>query len=427
MLAAPGALIARGRRGLPALRLVDPGAVWDPLALTRAQLAGVQSSAIGADGATLALFGADTARFNGTARRLLIEGQRTNAIRNPRAEGAVAGTPGTLPTNWAIGGFVGLTQSVIGVGVDLGIPYVDIRFSGTSGGTFGVIFLEASQVIAAANGQQWSCAAFVRLVGGSWANTSGHAISIRQQDSGGGGLGDLTGASSAPPAVWFRQLVAATTNNASVAFVRPFFRLDITNGSAVDFTLRIGAPQLEQGAFASSAILPPVGTPGASTRGADLVSASLSSLGIGASGACTVLWSGMIPQAASSGANQAILHVVESVNNRWLLRNQAGGSNIQWLTQVAGNTTGAATVGTMTAGTPFRLGAVIRGDGSGAVSVNGAAAVSISGGPTSGLNTLIFGSALSADAMHGETTLLRVLPYTLSDTDLAAAVAALPT
>jgi hypothetical protein len=40
------------------------------------------------------------------------------------------------------------------------------------------------------------------------------------------------------------------------------------------------APQLELGPAASTPILPPSGSPGASTRGADLVTASLAALGI---------------------------------------------------------------------------------------------------------------------------------------------------
>lgn len=60
--------------------IVSAGSLLSPFALTRAQVAGVQSSALGADGATLDLYAADVARFTGTAQRLLIEGQRTNLL-----------------------------------------------------------------------------------------------------------------------------------------------------------------------------------------------------------------------------------------------------------------------------------------------------------------------------------------------------------
>jgi hypothetical protein len=56
-------------------------------------------------------------------------------------------------------------------------------------------------------------------------------------------------------------------NNASTAFVATRFDVSVTSGVAVDFTLRIGLPQLEQGAFSTSAI--PT-TTAAATRAADV-------------------------------------------------------------------------------------------------------------------------------------------------------------
>ncbi len=44
--------------------------------------------------------------------RLLLEPQRTNSIRNSSMVGAVAGSPGTLPTNWTRQNSSGLTQGV---------------------------------------------------------------------------------------------------------------------------------------------------------------------------------------------------------------------------------------------------------------------------------------------------------------------------
>src|SRR5262249_3631266 len=61
-----------------------------------------------------------------------IEGQ--NYIRNPSASGSVAGTPGTNPTNWGLtGGPVSnISRTIIGTGVESGIPYIDVRYFGTS-------------------------------------------------------------------------------------------------------------------------------------------------------------------------------------------------------------------------------------------------------------------------------------------------------
>ena len=411
--------------------LVVPGSLAAPLTLTRAQLSGVQSSATGADGATLGLFGADVARFNGTARRLLIEGQRTNAIRNPRAEGAVAGTPGTLPTNW-FDSAAGLTRTVVGMGTQNSIFYVDVRWAGTTTNTFLNINFEGINVVAAANGEAWAASAFVAVVGGSFSNVTG----LRSRVSVNNGLVYLGELVDTPPnlvpllsgALARQPTTAGTIAQASATNVAPYLQATFANGAAIDFTLRIGFPQLERGAFSSTPILPPVGTPGASTRGADLVSASLSSLGIPASGACTVLWSGMIPQAAPSSAHQAIAQIDDGTNdNRLTLRNVQGTANVGIIWVVSGVGAGTATGGALTAGTPFRVGVSMNGAGRAAASLNGGAAAIVTGGISGGLTTLRLGQQIGGAEMFGETTLLRVLPYTLSDTNLAAAVAALPT
>jgi hypothetical protein len=56
----------------------------------------------------------------------------TNSIRNNTMVGAVAGTPGTFPTNWGLANGSALSYSVIGTGVDDEISYIDVRFFGTS-------------------------------------------------------------------------------------------------------------------------------------------------------------------------------------------------------------------------------------------------------------------------------------------------------
>jgi hypothetical protein len=64
-----------------------------------------------------------------TNQGLLVEEARTNSIRNNSMQGAVAGTPGTLPTNWSESRAAGLTQTVVGTGTQNGIDYIDIRLN----------------------------------------------------------------------------------------------------------------------------------------------------------------------------------------------------------------------------------------------------------------------------------------------------------
>ena len=207
----------------------------------------------------------------------LIEESRKNSIRNPRAEGATPGTPGTMPTNWAISGngVTGLTFSVIGTGTEDGIPYADIRVNGTPSATVGggvQCFLEFNNQAAAAQTQKWAQSAYLRLVAGSFANTNVQ-LNVQEYSVAPAFLGDNAATVTNPTGSSLRtqrRSTVATLSQATTAFARPVIQFATTINQAIDFTIRIGAPQLEQGALVTSEILAPVAAPAATTRALEI-------------------------------------------------------------------------------------------------------------------------------------------------------------
>ena len=268
----------RGGRRLP----IGPGRLAAPLVLTRAQTAGVEATALNADGVTWGVFGADVPRFNGTAQRLLVEGARTNGVRNPRGEGASAGVHAT---RWAGSATVnGVTLAVLGQVSEAGMQGVEVEFTGTASAAaslnvqFDVPTSSLATAVVAAVGEIWFGSVFHRLSSGTAPNGT-TTLRITECDAAGAGLVNNNTVVSGPTATLARVTGITAAFGASAGRVTMFMFSNFNISTVVNCRIRYLWPHLEIGTFASTPILPPVGTPGVSSRGADIIVSPLASLG----------------------------------------------------------------------------------------------------------------------------------------------------
>ena len=216
------------------------------------------------DPATLALQG------------VLVEPARTNSIRNNTIVGAVAGSPGTLPTNWSVNGATGSTRT-LALATDYGIETLSVTYTGTAGGNSSSINLDEATVIAASTGQTWTLSAYLKLLSGDFTNITTAVLRIEELDGSGAVIGSslstvsIRGITSAALRTQ-RFQVTRTLTEATVAYVRSRLLFTHPNGSAISLGFAIGQPQLAQGSSASSPIKT---TSAAVTRAADVLSLAM--------------------------------------------------------------------------------------------------------------------------------------------------------
>ena len=258
--------------------LVDSISGNSLVTFARADAVANSATYVGSDG-LLKTATINEARFDhnpttGESLGLLVEEARTNSIRNNTMVGAVVGTPGTTPTNWTVGGSgIGtLTQQVVAIGSLGSLSYIDVRYSGTTSTTGFIFAFEPSTSVAALTGQSWTQSVYFALIAGSISNINSLRHDVVERTLVGGSV--LQNFSSDFKSTLTANLTRSTysvalSGGATTAYAQPSIEFSFASGVAIDITLRIGLPQLEQGAFATSVIPTTTATV---TRAADVAS-----------------------------------------------------------------------------------------------------------------------------------------------------------
>ena len=207
-----------------------------------------------------------------TDRGLLIEPSRQNAIRNNAMAGAVAGTPGTLPTNW--NRFKSGTMNdlaVVATGSEQGLDYIDVRIWGTATGTNDV-GLNMDSAIAVAAGDTYAASAFVKVVSGSLSGITFAQFACGRYNSG-------TYVSNSPTVNvrsangWAQLSFGDTVPGSGINQIRPAVSFRVPDAMMVDAIVRIARPQVELGASTDTS---PITTTGSAVmRSEDAVALNL--------------------------------------------------------------------------------------------------------------------------------------------------------
>jgi hypothetical protein len=285
---------------------------------------------------------------DGTYRGLLVEPGGTNQIRNNTGVGAVVGTPGTLPTNWTQANTGGLSSEIVAIGTEAGVEYIDIRISGTATSTTSrLLTFDSTTQIVASSGQIWTHSLWVKKIAEP-NPPSAYEFGFREGTAAGALVAFQVGA-LALTSSWQRLSRTGVGLNVSTERVQPLLAFTITNGATYDFTIRIGLPQMEQSAVATSVIKT---TGSTANRVADSVTLTGASSLIGQSAGSifcefvsgdfnSTTLRNVLSINDNSTQNRITIRAVQSQNNRFETIVVTGNSLVAAIGQGSNNANGA--------------------------------------------------------------------------------------
>jgi len=355
------------------------------------------------------------------ARGLLIEEARTNSIRNNTMVGA--SNPSTIPTNWiASTALTGLTLTISTPSTESGINYLEFRLNGTPSGAGSYqFFYDSTTQIVAANGDNWTSSVYLKLAAGSLTGVTSIFNQIQDRTVAGGFISGYNGSAITPTSAGLatqRNTNSVTlSGGGTVARVINNLTLNLS-GAAIDITLRIGMPQLELGAFATSVIST---STVAVTRAADIASitgANFTSFWNATQGTIvanylvnqTLTSNGYIAYATEAAATDYDLLFISTASGK------AGSGNTFAASANQGRIDGAAA---FAAGAPAKAAYAFNSSGR-SISVNGGTvATSASAARPTGQNVLYIGSDnVGTNNLNGWISSLQIYPVGLTSTQI---------
>jgi len=409
--------------GLVAQRLIRPGVLDAAMGFSRTHSPGTASTTRTSALGVWSELSQNAPCFDGAAQRLRVRGGRTHPNVNTRLDGAVVGTPGTVPTGYASFGSTGLGTQIVAIGQEDGIDFMDVRFYGTITNAARHYF--AGPHVPAVQGNSVTFASFLRLIAGSFAGVSSVAVGISEYSSVPGYLGDggndirglVTGAALRGQRFSYNRTMA----NASAATARPWIGVLAPVSTAVDFTLRIGWPTFAKANAVYIPALPPTNAPQDVTIGADRPIWTPEG-GIPAAGTLALAF---VAGQVAGATDQGLLQIDDGTDaNRIVLRNVAGGNTCDARVVAAGVT--VATLG-LPAQVPGSLGRVALAWDATGLSVVGTGGVmqTYTGALPAGLVRALAGHAAANGslAMDGEVESLHRYTTRLPSPSLLAVVA----
>jgi hypothetical protein len=325
-----------------------------------------------------------------------------------------------LPTNWAGAAATDLTREIVGTGTENGITYIDLKYSGTvSASRTQFIFFEPSNGISASNGQSWAGSAWVKLVAGSLNNITSVAFQIDTRDSSLVYVSTPFVAAFTPTSTFTRYSGSGTATGATIAWIQPFVRFITASSGAIDITLRIGLPQLELGAFATS-VIPTTTT--ALTRNTDVAIMTGTNFSSWYNASEGTLYADFVLRQTNAASAQMLASINDnSPNNRFTLTVAASSNLFLALRNTSGagllqtSTANAAIIGSNKGALAISTGASIVGNG-GTVATNASYAAPV-------VTQIQIGNQLGAGYFNGTIQRIAYYPTRLANTTLQALTA----